>query len=213
MAVSDDSDGAVINYPRSRPKAGLAPSVISELLKKPEGRQEPETTHARREPMGRSVSPVRQPEEPGTEDVEEEEAANTSLPSIDELIALPKPNDDYKAYARPYTRPLPTLVLLLHDGTRRSFPWSGRVGGPDWLDTPEGIVIVLRFADVVPMEVLLPGRNFDELFDGLTYHKIAWVRALAPGKMIADRTLPVVTNIVVRPWKPPEPAADAKPGR
>ena len=44
---------------------------------------------------------------------------------------------------------------------------------------------MLRFADVVPMEVAMAGRNLDELYDHLGYHKIAWVRALPPGKMIA----------------------------
>ena len=69
---------------------------------------------------------------------------------------------------------------------------------------PAGQVILLRFADVVPMEVAMVGRNLDELCDHLGYHKTAWVRALPPGKMIDHSSLPVVTDISVHRWKPPE---------
>jgi hypothetical protein len=186
MVMSDDSDGNVIDLPRSRPKTGPTPSVISELLAKSQGGQEPDSrwTEAEQE--------------------EEQSALAGPVPAIEELVALPKAGDPYKAYSLPAARMLPTLWLLPGDGTRRGFPYSGRIGGPDLMESPGGLVIVLRFSDVVPKEVLLAGRNLDTLLEYIGYHKIAWVRALPSGKMIPDRAMPVVTNITVRPWKPEE---------
>jgi hypothetical protein len=101
---------------------------------------------------------------------------------------------------------VPSLCLVLADGTRRAFPYGGRVGGPDWLETPKGLLIVQRFADVRPTEVVLAGDRLDELYELLVYQKVAWVRAVPPGKLIGDRAMPVVTGILIRPWKP-EPEA------
>jgi len=117
--------------------------------------------------------------------------------------AIPRRGDPYdKAYARPSCRALPGLCLVLADGTRRSYPYSGRVGGPDWIEMPSGLVIVQRFSDVVPMEIVFAGRLFDELYEYLFYQKMAWVRAVPAGKMIHNRAMPIITAITIRPWRP-----------
>jgi hypothetical protein len=185
MSMNDDSRGNRKDLPPSRPKTGDSPSVISQVLAQSYGGQ---NRNADR----------------GKPDQDEETRAAELVPGSDGLAPLPNIGDPYRAYARPADRMLPTLWLLPGDATRRGFPYSGRVGGPDLAESPAGLVIVLRFSDVVPMEVVLAGRNLDELLGHLGYHTIAWVRALPPGKMIADRTMPVVTGITIRTWKPPE---------
>ena len=114
--------------------------------------------------------------------------------------SLPRPGDSYRAFGREAGQMLPTLFLLMADGTRRGFPYAGLVGGPDFVEASGGLVIVLRFSDVVPMEVTLAGRNLEELYEAIGYREAAWVRQLAPGKMVPDRGAPVVTAISVRPY-------------
>jgi len=132
------------------------------------------------------------------------EGPDAAEPSGEEPAAIPGAGDPYdKAYGRPSARMLPGLCLVLADGTRRSYPYNGRVGGPDWLETPkDGLGIVQRFSDVVPVETVLAGRGLDELFELLLYQKVAWVRALPAGKMVSHRAMPVITAMLIRPWKP-----------
>jgi hypothetical protein len=130
--------------------------------------------------------------------------AQPQAPSDAAARSLPRPGDPYRAYGREAGQMLPTLFLLLADGTRRGFPYAGLVGGPDLVEASSGLVIILRFSDVVPMEVTLSGRNLEELYEALGYHEVAWVRALPPGKMISDRALPVVSSIAVKPLLPAE---------
>ena len=76
---------------------------------------------------------------------------------------LPNPSDPYRAYGHDAGQMLPTLFLLLADGTRQGFPYGGLVGGPDLVEASGGFVIVLRVSDVVPMEVTLAGRNLEDI--------------------------------------------------
>ncbi len=173
-----DGDDKVIEMKRS---------FISKLLDDDDG---PERMPELREGMPK----------PEAERAEEPDAA---VPSGDVETAIPRRGDPYdKAYARPSSRALPGLCLVLADGTRRSYPYSGRVGGPDWLETPGGLVIVQRFSDVVPVETVFTGCLLDELYEYLFYQKLAWVRALPAGKMIHNRAMPIITGILVRPWQP-----------
>jgi len=172
--MNGEWSGRAFNQANARPQP--AQSVISQLLEVAEG--------------GAGRPPASTPE------------ALTDAGG--EPAALPKPGDPYQAYARPTRLMLPTLYLLLGDGTRRAFPYGSRVGGPDLVDSPGGPVIVLRFLDMMPMEVVLAGRHLDELYHAVGYHAVAWVRELPPGKLVSDHTLPVVTAIAVRRWLPPE---------
>jgi hypothetical protein len=132
-----------------------------------------------------------------------ENAGAGELPAGDAGTAIPRRGDPYdKAYGRPASRMLPTLCFVLADGNGRAFEYGGRLGGPDWLETPKGLVIVQRFRDAVPMETVLAGDNLDELYELLFYRKVPWVRALPPGKVIHNRTMPVITAIIIRPWEP-----------
>jgi hypothetical protein len=124
-------------------------------------------------------------------------------PPGDAHAAIPRRADPYdKAYARPSGRVVPGLCLVLADGTRRSYPYSGRVGGPDWYDTPAGVVIIQRFSDVVPVETAILGHRLDELYELLFYQKMPWVRAVPSGKLVQDRGTPIITRALVRRWKP-----------
>ena len=178
--MNDDGGSSVNDPPHSRPMP--APSVISEVLAQSHGGQD---RSAQRMKGGHRSAAGREP-------------------AIEGLLALPRIGDPYQAYAPLVGHMLPTLWLLPGDGTRRAFPYSGRVGGPDLVESPAGMAIVLRFADVAPREVVLAGRHLDELLLYLGYHAVAWVRALPPGKMIPDRAMPVVTGIAIRTWKPEE---------
>ena len=127
------------------------------------------------------------------------------MPSLDKLSPLPGPGDPYKAFARPSHQMLTTLFVIRGD-EKRGFPF-GDLDGPDMLpgeSANQGPVIVMRFARIFPTEVILIGRNLDELYNYLGDHRIRWVRCLPEGKMIKDRDVPVITEIVVRPLKRPD---------
>jgi hypothetical protein len=125
------------------------------------------------------------------------------MPPLDELSALPKPGDAYKAYSRPANQMLPTLHLLAADGQKWSFPYSCRVEGPHMLFLPEepgkGAVLVMRFSASVPVEVVMAGIRLDDLHNYLGDHRIRWVRELPQGKPVIDPTIPVIRSIIVRP--------------
>jgi hypothetical protein len=132
-----------------------------------------------------------------------EDATESPLPSMDELSPLPVPGDPYKAFARPSGHMLPTLHLLTGDGQVFSFPYSGRVEGPHRLavegEPGMGAVLVLRFAASIAVEVLIAGTHLDGLHVYLAEHRIRWVRALPPRKMLKDDGSPVVRTLTVRP--------------
>jgi hypothetical protein len=139
---------------------------------------------------------------------EEAEAGETTGSASDKLAPLPKPGDAYKAYARPSAQPLRTLHLILADGKKRGFAYSGLVEGPDLLpadDPGKGVLIVLRFSASVIVDVLLPGILLDELHDYLGEHRIRWVRELPRGKAVRDDGSSVVAGIEIvqaKGWPP-----------
>ena len=139
---------------------------------------------------------------------EDAESGAEALPSLDELAPLPKPGETYKAYARPANQRVPTLYLILGDGKKRGFRYSCLVEGPDLLPDPDpgkGVVIVLRFSASTIVDVLLPGRNLDELHNCLGDDRIRWVRELPKGKPVKDDGSPVVTGIKIiqaKGWPP-----------
>jgi hypothetical protein len=121
-----------------------------------------------------------------------------ALPAAaDDLAPLPRPGDDYKAHARAANKPVPTLRLLLCNGSIRGFP-MGHLDSIDLeIDGPgQSPVIVLRFAGLEPSEVRLEGRRLDALYDLLGYERIAWVRELPRDKATNERT--VVSGISIR---------------
>jgi hypothetical protein len=129
---------------------------------------------------------------------EAEEYAGAGLPAVDDLIPLPQPGDPYKAHARPDNKPLLTLTFLCKDSAEEGFAYSdlrrirllpGKPGG--------GPVLVLRFTEAAIVEVRIEGLRLDAMRGYIRYHRIAWVRELPPGKMIADKTAAVVTSISI----------------
>ena len=93
-----------------------------------------------------------------------------------------------------------TLRFLLHNSTVEGFAYSDlrRIRMLP-ADQPGGCpVLVLRFVEAVIVEVRIEGRHLDKLHDYLGYHRIAWVRELPPGKMLADKIAAVITGITIR---------------
>jgi len=121
-----------------------------------------------------------------------------ALPAVaDDLAPLPRPGDDYQAHSRAANKPVPTLRLLLCNGSIRGFP-MGHLDSIDFeIDGPgQSPVIVLRFAGLEPSEVRLEGRRLDALYDLLGYERIAWVRELPRDKATNERT--VISGISIR---------------
>lgn len=120
-------------------------------------------------------------------------------PSGEAIIPLPQPGDPYDAaHARPGNKPLPTLRFLQGDGIR-GLPYAN-LDSIDWLpaDRPGvGPTIVLRFAGIVAREARISGRNLLQLFDLLSFHRVAWVRELPPGRDFKDGKATVITSITV----------------
>lgn len=119
--------------------------------------------------------------------------------AVDDLIPLPQPGDAYKAHSRADNKALLTLTFLLKDSAEEGFSYadlrrirllpSGRPG--------VGPLLVLRFIEAVIVEVRIEGLRLDAMRDYIRYHRIAWLRELPPGKMLADKTAAVVTGITI----------------
>ncbi len=138
------------------------------------------------------AAPVETPKEAVPEESE------GALPSFEKLAPLPMPGDAYKAYSRPSHQMLPTLYLMLADGSKRGFPYSGRIEGPHLVpddDPGKGNVIVIRFSASKMIEVQIRGRHLDELHHYLGDHRMRWVRELPKGKFVNEAGAAVVTSI------------------
>jgi hypothetical protein len=122
-------------------------------------------------------------------------------PSGEAIIPLPQPGDPYDAaHARPGNKPLPTLRFIKGDGIK-GLPYAN-LDSIDWLPAEKpglGPTIVLRFAGIVAREARISGRNLLQLFDLLSYHRVAWVRELPPGRDFKDGQATVITGITVGP--------------
>lgn len=128
------------------------------------------------------------------------DGTGAASPAMDDLTSLPGPGDAYKAHARPDNKALLMLRFLLKDSTVEGFAYSDlrrirllpadKAGG--------GPMLVLLFVEAVISEVLIEGRHLDTLHNYLGYHRIAWVRELPQGKMLADKVAAVITGITVR---------------
>jgi hypothetical protein len=135
--------------------------------------------------------PPREPEP--VADAEGESASGEAI------IPLPQPGDAYDtAHARSSNKPLPTLRFIKGDGIK-GLPYAN-LDSIDWLPAEKpglGPMIVLRFAGIVAREARISGRNLLQLFDLLSYHRVAWVRELPPGRDFKDGKATVITGITV----------------
>jgi hypothetical protein len=167
MATHDDD-----HVVRLRPKSGLLPK--SSLLP----------------PGGKAAG---QPLPDATED------DGAASPAMDGLIPLPGPGDPYKAHARPDNKALLTLTFLCQNSAEEGFAYADlrrirllpadKPGG--------GPVLVLLFTEAAVTEVRIVGRRLDTMRDYIRYHRVAWLRELPPGKMLADRNAAVITGITI----------------
>jgi hypothetical protein len=121
------------------------------------------------------------------------------IPALDDLVPLPQPGDAYKAYARPDNKALLTLRFLLPDASVEGFAYSDlrhtRMQPGD--DPGKGPVLVLRFVEAVITEVRIEGRHLDVMADLIAYHRVAWMRALPPGKMHHEKNAAVITRMTL----------------
>jgi hypothetical protein len=123
-------------------------------------------------------------------------AADVLEAAEDDLIALPQPGDPYKAHSRTDNKPLLMLRFVLTDSTVEVFSYADlrRIRLVPGGKPGEGPVLVMLFVEA---DVRVEGRRLDAMLDYLAYHRIAWVRELPPGKMLADKTAAVITRIVI----------------
>jgi hypothetical protein len=123
------------------------------------------------------------------------------LPPLEELSPLPKPGDPYKAHSRANRTPLATLHVLLTDASVRGFSYAN-FDSIDLLPSNEpggGPVIVVRFAGLVPCELLIVGRNLDLLHVQLGNYRIAWIRELPTQGNFSDKTAPLIRRVMIKP--------------
>ena len=144
------------------------------------------------------LKPAEAPPPPPSEpepvaDVEVESASGEAI------IPLPQPGDPYDtAHARSSNKPLPTLRFIKGDSIR-GLPYAN-LDSIDWEPAEKpglGPTIVVRFAGIVAREARISGRNLLQLFDLLSYHRVAWVRELPPGRDFKDGKVTVITGITV----------------
>jgi hypothetical protein len=118
--------------------------------------------------------------------------------AFDRLSFFPKPGDPYvSAHARPMTRSLPMVTLLLKDGRRASFSY-GDLRLIDVLPPKrpgDGPGLLLRFLGVGQAE--LEGWNLDRLHGHVFLHRLAWIREWPGGRPVKDDHAVVVTGIMV----------------
>lgn len=128
-------------------------------------------------------------------------AAEQPQPPAAEIPLLPQAGDPYKAHARPSNAAEATLHIMTRDAHFRGFAWHCF----DSIDlrpaeTPGGgPVLVLRFAGVIPTEIVLEGRNLSTLHAYLGQNRIAWVRELPPGRDFKEDGATVINRIAIRP--------------
>ncbi len=140
-------------------------------------------------------------EAPPTPTPEPEPVANVEgePASGEAIIPLPQPGDPYDtAHARSSNKPLPTLRFIKGDGIK-GLPYAN-LDSIDWEPAEKpghGPTIVVRFAGIVAREARISGRNLLQLFDLLSYHRVAWVRELPPGRDFKDGKATVITDITV----------------
>lgn len=128
------------------------------------------------------------------------EPAADPLPPMERLPPLPGPGDPYKAYARPANQMLPTLVLLLADASVKAFSYNN-LDTLDLLpakDAGDGPVMVLRFSGIVATEIVLTGRDLDELYNYLGFHRVAWIRERSPSRHFLSEMETVITGIRIK---------------
>lgn len=125
-------------------------------------------------------------------------------PAAGEAQLLPQPGDPYKAHARPSQAVEPTLHVMTKEGYFRGFAWAS-YDSVDLLP-PEapggGPVLVIRFAGLMPAEIVLDGRNLGVLHAYLGQNRIAWVRELPAERDFKEVGATVINRIEIRPVEP-----------
>jgi hypothetical protein len=134
----------------------------------------------------------------GKAEPEPEEAgqADGMAAALDDFIPGPEPGDPYKAHSRANNKPLLMIRFFLKDSAEEWFSYSDlrRVRVLPGKKAGEPPSLLLRF---IEEEVRIDGLRFDAMRDSLAYHRIAWVRELPPGTMLADKTAAVVTRVTI----------------
>ena len=143
------------------------------------------------------------------------EAAATPEPAR-EAGELPEPgagpecfddgNGDYKAFGWAGNKTMPTLMVILKDGTALAINYcdlaTACVGGSMFLHSAPGCkgnVIRLRIAGVdVPFLVVIEGRRLWRLWELLMGHKTPWIHEL-PAVDFGGGDEPVIWSVAFTP--------------
>ena len=134
----------------------------------------------------------------------------STVPSIEQLTAVPKRGGMCSlrgVFKGPPTCCRRSTCCSGRWDRRGVLPYSGRVGGPDLL---AGQVILLRFADVVPMEVAISGHNLDSSMTIWAIQDRLGAGTWRHGKFIDRSSLPVVADI--GPGGGNRPRSDSRAG-
>ncbi len=108
---------------------------------------------------------------------------------------LPANGAPYAAFSRRSNKPEFSLHFLTAAGTMRSFQYAH-------LDSDSGFTaecITLRFMGMMPMKVVIDGRNLRQLYDYLHQHRVAWIREAA--RAYGTDGEPLVTKVTITPVK------------
>lgn len=130
------------------------------------------------------------------------------MPAAEAVSPLPSPGDVYKAHARPSHREETTLYCLPSNALPRGIAWhaydSVRFEPP--AKPGGGPVLVVRFTGAEPLDVMIEGRNLNDLFFQLGQNRILWIRELPTGKDFKDDSMTVITRLTIQPvvFRPPE---------
>jgi hypothetical protein len=96
--------------------------------------------------------------------------------AADDIVELPEPGADYKAYANTANKPVYTLHCLKGAEGIFSFAYVQLDSHSTFKAGEHGQVITLKFAGSKIWEVTITGTNLRELYDGIHRHVIPWVR-------------------------------------
>jgi hypothetical protein len=116
---------------------------------------------------------------------------------------------DYKAYGRPGNKTLPSLRIILKDGSEVCFPYfdlaSAYPGASEFVPAaPGGVgnVIKLRFSGQgCPFLAIIEGIRLRRVWELIVGHLTPWIYELPPGAAFVGDDEPVIRAITFEPVK------------
>lgn len=116
---------------------------------------------------------------------------------------------DYKAYGRPGNKTIPSLRIILKDGSERGGHYADLAtaypGGTEFVPAApggKGNVIKLLFAGQgCPFQVIISGIRLRRVWELIMGHLTPWIYELPPGAGFVGDDEPVIRSITFEPVK------------